>query len=186
MDSEDRMLIQNIRQGDSAVLKHFFESFYPSVCVFARKYLKDMDLAEDVAQETFIEFWKKRELFEDMKAAKGFIYTVCRNKCLNHIRISHIREDILQREMASEVYFYELVLEEESYRKIYQSIESLASQSKKIILLSMNGLKNPEIAEELNISVNTVKTLKKNAYKELRSKLNNQVFFLFLLNQVLQ
>ncbi len=186
MDWEDRAVIQNIRQGDSAALKQFFDGFYPSVCVFARKYLRDTDLAEDVAQETFIEFWKKRELFEDLKTAKGFIYTVCRNKCLNHIRISNIREDILQRELVSEDYFYELILEEESYRIVYQSIESLASQSRKIILLSLNGYKNPEIAEELDISVNTVKTLKKNAYKELRHKLRDQAFVLFLLNQMLQ
>ena len=184
--NSDSLLIQNIRKGDHNALKHFFESFYPSVCVFARKYLKDVDIAEDVAQEAFIEFWNRREDFYDLKAMKGYIYTVTRNKCLNEIKLGHIREEILRYQVPSEDCFYELVQEEETYRIIYQAINRLPHQSRKIILLSLKGYKNGEIAEELQVSVNTIKTLKKNAYKELRHKLRNHVFILFLLNYMLQ
>lgn len=70
--------LYNLNHKDGIIVfKQFFESFYPSVCVFARKYLKDGDLTEDIAQEAFIEFWKKKEQFTDIKAIKGFIYTVC-------------------------------------------------------------------------------------------------------------
>ncbi len=186
MDSDStQFLIQSIRLGDSKALKEFFESFYPSVCIFARKFVKDMDIAEDIAQESFIEFWSRREQFTDIKALKGFIYTVTRNKCLNQIKLSSIREDILRKQLFSEDFFYEMVQEEETYRILHQAIGGLADQSRKIILLSLKGYKVSEIAEELNISVNTVKTLKKNAYKELRVKLRDQAFILFLLNQVL-
>jgi RNA polymerase sigma-70 factor (ECF subfamily) len=186
MDSNsNQLLIRNIQLGDSKALKHFFESFYPSVCIFARKYIKDMDVAEDIAQESFMEFWRRREQFYDLKALKGFIYTVARNKCLNQIKLSSIREDILRNQLFSDDFFYEMVQEEETYRILHQAINGLANQSKRIILLSLKGYKNSEIAEELDISVNTVKTLKKNAYKELRSKLQDHVFLLFLLNQML-
>ena len=182
----DQILIKDIQQGNRVAFKQFFEGFYPSACVFAKKYLNDMAMAEDVAQDAFIEFWKKKERFSDYRAVKGFIYTVTRNNCLNQIRIRNLREEILRKELTSDDYFYELVQEEETYRIIYQAINNLANQSRKIILLSMKGYKNPEIAEELYISVNTVKTLKKNAYKELRNKLKDHVFVLFLLNQFLQ
>jgi RNA polymerase sigma-70 factor (ECF subfamily) len=78
-----------------------------------------------------------------------------------------------------------LVQEEETYRIIYQAIYGLPHQSRKIILLSLKGYKNPEIAGELQVSLNTVKTLKKNAYRELRDKLKDHVFVFFLLNQFL-
>ena len=186
MDSDSNQhLIRSIRTGDNKALKQFFESFYPSVCIFARKYVKDMDIAQDIAQESFIEFWKRREQFIDIKALKGFIYTVTYNKCLNQIKLSSIREDILRNQLLSDDFFYEMVQEEETYRILYQAINGLASQSRRIILLSLKGYKVVEIADELNISVNTVKTLKKNAYKELRSKLKDHVFILFLLNQLL-
>ncbi len=182
---QDETLIKHIRQGDRDAFRTFFEGFYPSACIFAGKYTHDPDVAEDTAQEAFIEFWKRREQFDHLRAAKGFIYTVIRNSCLNQIRIRNLREEILRKEITPDDYFYELVQEEETYRIIYQAIYELPHQSRKIILLSLKEYKNPEIAEELQVSLNTVKTLKKNAYRELRDKLKDHVFVFFLLNQFL-
>lgn len=170
---------------DIKAFRHFFEGFYPSVCVFAQKYLKDAELAEDISQEAFFEFWVRKDKFTDIKAMKGFIYTVTRNKCLNNIKSRTIRENILKDEISSDDYFYEMVLEEETYSILYKSVNNLAPQSQKIVWLSMEGKKNQEIADQLKISVNTVKTLKKNAYKELRLQLKDHVFVLFLISYFL-
>lgn len=183
--SPDRLIVDRINNDDIKAFKQFFESFYPSVCVFAKKYLNDLNLAEDIAQESFIEFWKQKENFSDLKAMKGFIYTVTRNKCLNHIKIKGIREDILKKEFSTKETFYELILEEETYRIVHQAVGKLAPQSSRIVLLSLEGNKNQEIAEKLNISVNTVKTLKKNAYRDLRILLKDNVFVLFVLSSFL-
>ncbi len=171
---------------DVKAFKLFFEGFYPSVCVFARKYVRETDLSEDFVQEAFIEFWKCKEKFTDIKAAKGFIYTVTRNKCLNELKLRVIRENILKQEVLSDDYFYELILEEETYSIVHKSVNKLASQSRKIVWLSMEGNKNQEIADRLAISINTVKTLKKNAYKELRKHLKDHVFFYFLIHPLLK
>jgi len=183
--SLDSLIVDRINNDDIKAFKQFFESFYPSVCVFAKKYLNDLNLAEDIAQESFIEFWKHEGDFPDLKAMKGFIYTVTRNKCLNYIKLKGIREDILKKEFSTKENFYELILEEETYRIVHQAVSKLAPQSSKIVLLSLEGNKNQEIAQNLNISVNTVKTLKKNAYKELRILLKDNVFAFLLLSTFL-
>jgi len=177
----DNSLVEFINQDDIKAFKRFFEGFYPSVCVFARKYLKDSDLAEDLAQEAFIEFWKQKDKFTEVKAMKGFIYTVTRNKCLNDIKLRGIRENILRNKISSDDYFYELILEEETYRILHQAVNNLSPQGSKIVWLSLEGNKNQEIADQLGISINTVKTLKKNAYKELRIQLKDHSFVLFVL-----
>jgi RNA polymerase sigma-70 factor (ECF subfamily) len=181
-----QILIKNIQEGDADSFKKFFEGFYPSVCIFAKKYLSDPATAEDVAQEAFIEFWRKRSRFTTLNTAKGFIYTVTRNKSINLIKANNLHKEILQQKLASDELFYEFIQEEETYRIIHQAIQKLASQSREIILLTLKGLKNQEIAEQLGVSVNTVKTLKRNAYKELRQQLQDHVFILFLLSQVLK
>lgn len=178
-------LVESINQDDINAFKQFFENFYPSVCVFAQKYLKDAELAEDLAQEAFIEFWMRKDKFTDLKAMKGFIYTVTRNKCLNDIKLRGIRENILRNKISSDDFFYELILEEETYSIIHHAIDKLAPQSRRIVWLSLEKNKNQEIADRLNISVNTVKTLKKNAYKELRNQLKDHVFVLLLLSHFL-
>lgn len=181
----DNFHVTLIQKNDIKAFKQFFESFYPSVCVFARKYLKDSALAEDFAQEAFIEFWKRKENFTDPKAIKGFIYTVTKNKCLNDIKLRKIRENLLQNDILSDEYFYELILEEETYSIVHQAVNRLAPQSRKIVWLSLEGNKNQEIADQLNVSLNTVKTLKKNAYKELRFQLKDHILVLVLIGSFL-
>jgi RNA polymerase sigma-70 factor (ECF subfamily) len=181
----DNFYVSLIQKDDIKAFKEFFESFYPSVCIFARKYLKDAVPAEDFVQEAFIEFWKRRENFTDLKAIKGFIYTVTKNKCLNDIKLRNIRENILQSDILADEYFYELILEEETYSMVHQAVNHLAPQSRKIVWLSLEGNKNQEIAELLNVSLNTVKTLKKNAYKELRNQLKDHMLVLALIGHLL-
>lgn len=184
MESEQELVIRIIND-DLKAFKLFFEGFYPSVCIFAQKYLKDTHHSEDFAQEAFIEFWKQKKNFTDIKAIKGYIYTVTRNKCLNHIKSTVIRENIHKNELVGIDNFYELVLEEETYHYVYKSVNTLAPQSRKIVWLSLEGNKNQKIADLLNISVNTVKTLKKNAYKELRIQLKDKLGVLVILSHFL-
>ena len=160
---------------DIPAFRRFFECFFPSVCIFANKYLKDPEVARDFAQEAFVEFWKIRGKFKDIKAIKGFIYTVVRNKCLNYIKTRNIRENILQKEIYSKENFFELILEEETFGFVHQAIGYLAPQSRRIVTLSMEGNTNQEIANILKVSINTVKTLKRNAYKDLRERLKNRL-----------
>jgi len=167
MESEN-LLVTHLNKDDIKAFKHFFESFYPSVCVFACKYLKDFVVAEDLAQEAFIEFWKSKGKFDNIQAIKGFIYTVTRNKCLNYLKSLDIRGDILEKEIPKDDPFYEFVLEEETYSIVHQAVNKLAPQTRNVVCLSLEGKKNHEIAECLDVSINTVKTLKKNAYIELR------------------
>lgn len=64
--------------------------------------------------------------------------------------------------------FMNTLLQEELYEYLYKVIETLPFRTKKIIKLTLNGYSNKEIAEALNISINTVKTLKKSGYKKLK------------------
>ena len=183
--NSDKDILLKLNRGDTKALKTFFTSFYPSICVFTKKYINETDIIEDIAQETFLVYWEGKKQFDNIKALKGFLYSTARNKCLNHLKLKSIRDNIVKNELVKEDTLYELVIEEETYRIIHQAIKKLSPQSRRIIELSMQGYKNPEIANELNVSINTIKTLKRNAYKVLRENLKDQIFILFLLNQIL-
>ena len=70
---------------------------------------------------------------------------------------------------------------QETLRILHQAIDTLPPQTRKIILLGLNGKNNNEIAEALNISVNAVKSLKKSAYTSLRGQLKDPMLFLLFL-----
>ncbi len=76
--------------------------------------------------------------------------------------------------------FEEIVIEENVHHRLYKAIEKLPEQGRKIFELSvLNGWKEKEITEDLNISLNTVKTHKKRALKSLREQLGKYYVFLF-------
>ena len=63
---------------------------------------------------------------------------------------------------------------------LHEAIKTLPRQAEKVIILALNGYKNEEIAQELGVSVNTIKTQKKRAYHALREKLGNQFIAIIL------
>lgn len=154
--------------------ERIYDLHFNALCAFAYKYLNDVLSVEDLVQEAFISLWEKRADFRDRMAIKSFLFTSVRNKCLNqlkHKKVKKKHEEHLVYELESEQFFTRAVIEEETFNRLYIEIENLPESARYIMLLALNGLKNPEIAEKLSVSVNTVKTQKKIAYSKLKSKL---------------
>lgn len=185
MGSEKNVCLLN--KKDVKSFKLFFESFYPSLCIFANKYLNDIDASEDIAQGAFIKFWDGSYKFNHLSQIKSFLYESAYNACLNYLRHEDVKSRFINSsDINSELSLAHNILEEETIALIHKLIKDLPRQSYKIVHLSMLGLKNPEIADQLDVSVNTVKTLKKNAYKVLRERLKGNVYLLFVISQILK
>jgi RNA polymerase sigma-70 factor (ECF subfamily) len=84
--------------------------------------------------------------------------------------------------MESEIFFRDNLVEEETYQIIFNAIRTLSPQAQRVIELSLDGLKNQEIANKLSISINTVKTIKLRAFAALRVELKDNIFILFMLH----
>jgi len=160
--------------------KSLFNDFFPLLVLFVDRYLNDEDKSADVAQESFIRLWKSSNKFDSNDKRKSFLYTTARNICLNEFRHDVVVDEhnTVVKCLDSDIFFRDNIIEEETYSLVYSAIDKLAPQSKKIILLSLRGYGNIEIAEELNISVNTVRTLKQNAYKKLKGILHDYFYLI--------
>ncbi|GAB7089535.1 RNA polymerase sigma-70 factor [Marinifilum fragile] len=150
------------------------------LCLFAQKYVQDSDVAADMVQESFIKLWKGKDDFENQSAVKAFLYTVTRNNCLNYLKHNKIVLDYSLQVMEKDLFYRDHIIEQETYMAIHDAIEVLPSQGKRVVEMSMRGIKNPEIAERLSISVNTVKSVKANAYRLLRLRLQDVVVLLIM------
>ena len=168
---------------DKKEFKLFFQDYFDPVFRFTRRYTEDHAIARDITQETFIQVYEKREDFDSLEKAKSFAYTTAKNRCLDHLKHKRIREQYANQPFTEveEPEFLHEITYQETYRILHAAIRQLPSQSRAIILHSLNGKNNTEIAETMAISVNTVKTLKKGAYKTLRALLGNHYFSLLLL-----
>lgn len=162
--------------------KLLFQEYFPALCNFAYGFIKNRDVCEDVVQDVFIKLWERRVGFNDLTSIKVFLYKATRNDCLSFIKHKKVEEKYLgecaQNDIDDKVIINKII-EEETHRLMYEVICSLPKKCQKIIKLHLDGISNVEIAEILHISINTVKTQKKIAYKIFREKIKN---FILLLN----
>ncbi len=180
----DTHIIQKFRNADQKAFRIIFDTLYAIMLSFARRYLNDTGDAEDMVQEAFIGLWNEKQKFLDEDQLKSFLYLTIRNKCLNRIKHLRIKEEYIQRnieEYNKDTFFKEEVIRAEFLAQLKSVIDNLPNQRRKIILMNMNGYKNKEIAEELNISINTVKLQKKIAYWQLRKDLSSSLPALILI-----
>lgn len=166
---------------DHKVFKGLFDKYYQTLCVFAASFLKNDALAADVVQEVFVKFWELQPEFDHIQKVQSYLYTAVRHTCLNIIRDEKkiILEEDLQR-LESEAFFNDILIERESYRIFYSAVDTLPEQTRRIIYLAIDGLKNAEIAEQLNIAETTVHRLKKIAYKKLKVILKDYFYLFFI------
>lgn len=160
--------------------KIFFEDHFESIFRFARKYTSNDSIARDIAQDTFVRFYEKKKDFEDIEKARSFVYITACNLCLDYLKHQKIEiqySKALCFKENSYSFLHEITYQE-TLRLLRHAIYELAPQSREIILQSLNGKNNNEIAEIMGISVNTVKTLKKGAYKKLKNTLGKDFYFI--------
>lgn len=170
-----------IKGGDIKAFEILFQEFYPSMCIVATKFTADQTAAEDIVQEAFIKLWEKRNAYQDIPSLKTFLYVSVKNLCFNYIRDRKITVDYTSPEVENqEAIFKDLLIEEEAYRIIEDAVNTLPPQSARIVKMYLDGKQNKEISEILDISVNSVKTLKYNALNSLRTILKDYFYVLLL------
>ncbi len=176
------MLVEQIKKGNVSAYKELFSDYYPILCCFAEKFLSNEDLCKDVAQDALLKYWENRVNFNNIYQVKSFLYIVTKNLALNLIKKSTKLVDIkLGIEHFSEFDINNSIIEHETQLLVRKAINTLPKRMKEIIEYSMMGMQNSDIAERLSIAEGTVHTLKKRAYKKLKSILGNNYCYLIFL-----
>ncbi len=172
---------QYFQSGDRQAFKKIFDTFYKALFLFAQKYIKEIDAAEDLVQEVFVKLWEKRETIDDLSTLKSFLYVSVRNQAFNHLRHSKLidqHKEEVKYKILGESFFKNHLIEEETHRLLLQAISELPLQSQRVCTMSMNGVKNAVIAEELKISISTVKYHKNQILSTLRDRLKDHLYLL--------
>lgn len=185
VSSQEKFLKNGINQKESDAWKELYRYFYGTLCNYTTKIVVDETVAEDIVQECFISIWNSSLHFQEMKALSVYLYRSVHNNALKYLRDKNVDNQRLQRwskeqDDVEDVDFYQAV-EEELIRKLHVVIDQLPEQRKNILLLSIDGLTVQEIADQLNISINTVKTQKKRAYVFLKENLKQSLLLIYIL-----
>ena len=170
----DRSIFERIQQGHRDALSALLDRYWASLVGYAAGITGDRDVAQDVAQETFVQIWVKRLDWESTGTPRAYLFRIARNLALNARRDRALRQS--RHEGAAD----ELLglspptpaddLEADSLlREIQAAIAELPERRREAFLLArFPGLTHREIAETMGISLQTVSNQMSAALAQLR------------------
>lgn len=176
-------MVMQINAGND--FDSFFKTFFNPICLFIERIMGENEEVTDLAQDVFLKVFERWKEFDSEENVKAFLYISARNLCFDRLRrkrteSNYILRYIQENELATSTFLKE-VMRQETFRILYNAIDRLPEQTRRVILLGMDGNSNQEVGETLGISINTVKTLKKNGYIILREILSKEHLMLLLI-----
>jgi RNA polymerase sigma-70 factor (family 1) len=155
--------------------EELFKQYYAPLVAYACRYVSNVDIAREIVQDFFVRFYEKRHTLTIGISVKSYLYRSIYNCCINYINQRNIQEKHLKNidlERGDEENLEDEINTVELQYKIFEVIEELPAKCQRIFKMNrLEGLKNEEIAKQLNLSKRTVETQISKALKVLRKKL---------------
>ena len=171
-------LIEACAGGDRAALRRLFEADAGRLIAVARRIVRRHDLAEEVVQDAFIQIWRHAGRYDPERgSARGWVYTIVRNRALNVIRDS-AREHLIGDDELNEIRDRDQTVEDAFDRLAADSrlrfcLEQLEETKRRSLLLGyVAGFSHGEIAGKLGVPLGTAKSWVRRAVNALRECLS--------------
>ncbi|MEY8607687.1 RNA polymerase sigma-70 factor [Parabacteroides segnis] len=181
-------------QEERVRFEDIYLSYFSKMKYFAKEYVISEEDAENIVQDVFVELWENKEMLNMHMNLIAYLFTTIKNKCLNHLRHKLVVQDTaskLQEEYtislrmnldSLEVFDNNLFSDNDIEKIISRALDALPEKCRAIFIMSkIEGKKHNEIAQELNISINTVGSQIGIAYKKLRTELKDYLPILLFL-----
>lgn len=180
---EDSCLLSALQRGDKKAYSALFRRYYPALCAYANR-LVNLEDAEEIVQDVLFWLWENREVQTFDTSFSQYLYKAVYNRCIN-------RQTQQQSQLRAETRYYEYMLEmlqdtdfyqaEELKKQIVEAIRELPLTYREAFVMHRFGNKSyKEIAEQLQVSHQTVNYRIQQALKLLRVRLKDYLPILVL------
>jgi RNA polymerase sigma-70 factor (family 1) len=190
---EDLESIDALKTRDKRRFEVFYKKYYKQLFTVAYRYVGRTETAEEIVHDVFINIWNKAGQLNIQTSLKSYLFRSVINSSLNHIKkektqfekqsayaIVHNQELETLGEDTNEA-------DETLFKGLEEALALLPEKCKQVMYLSRFGkLKQQEIADQLEISIKTVKNHLTYGFKKLREHLEKHrqltIWVLLLLN----
>ncbi len=191
MIEEKKLLIVQIKKGDTNAFDRLFSSYYQPLLRFISSILWDIDAAEDILQDMFLNIWKTRERLDPTKNIESYLFRSAKNAALNYLRHKKVEKKYIKpfslelftvsnNAVEKEETEATFPSSEDQYindflkTEIQKALQSLPERIRRAFYLSRyEELSHTQIAEIMEISPKTVNNHIVQALKQLRKLLQH-------------
>ncbi|HNP21579.1 MAG TPA: RNA polymerase sigma-70 factor [Panacibacter sp.] len=177
--ANDLIHIQSgIAQGDEIKLAELYKLFHKRLQHFSRLIIRNDEIAEEVVDDVFVKLWARRTKIQEIENLTVYLYIAVKNQSLNALSkkaqelitesFSYLDIDIKEAVGSPD----ELMITSEMMSNMQAAVDALPPRCKMIFkLIREDGLRYKEVAQILNISVNTIDVQMAIAVKRICSAL---------------
>ena len=176
--------VQTNKQACST-FEQIFKQHYRTLCFHAMSLVNDLDASKDIVHDAFLSLWNHWNSVDFSRPILPYLLNLTRNRALNYLEHQKIRHTHMQQHLADDPTYTlsDDTAREELIEQIMERINHLPERCSQVMQLCFIECKKyKEIAEELNISVNTVKTHISLGLKTLREEFPASLLLLILSN----
>ncbi|MBL1407210.1 RNA polymerase sigma factor [Sphingobacterium faecale] len=177
-------LLAALKLQDKESLEILFKQLYRPLVMFAAQFLDTVQEAEDVVQEVFVKLWENKTFHQIHSRLYAYLYRSVKNACIDRIRQrGGVRFELITED---EEISNEEPIDEEQWNlyisRIYAEIDKLPARTQEIFrAVILEQKKYKEVASQLGVSVNTIKTTLSRAFSKLRERFKDDDASLYLL-----
>ena len=179
-------LFDQVKNDDQHAFELLFSIYFARLNDFAKNVVKDDNISQDIVLEVFLKVWEKRSKIDSLNL-EAFLFRLVRNSCIDYIKhIKVVNNRMHEIEISTkyeELYRIDFVgnepyilIEQELKNKIEKTVQSLPNRCREVFILSrIDGLKNKEIAEKLNINIKNVERHLNRAMQSFRKNFSEDL-----------
>jgi RNA polymerase sigma factor (sigma-70 family) len=167
-------IIRLCKKQNKAAQKHLYDVYSPVLFGICLRYGSDRDDAEDILQKGFIKILTKIKQYRDEGSFEGWMKRIMVNTAISHYHKHKKHRQNYDITEAPEVFTTtnEYGAEDFTAEELLKVIQSLPEGYRTVFnLYAVEGFKHKEIAEQLDININTSKSQYSRAKKLLQQKL---------------
>lgn len=169
--ANDKIIETELLKGSRKAFEIFYRKNFAELWSFATHYVMSKDIARDIVQDSFVIFLENRKNIDASQSLRGYLYTIVKNKSLNHLRNYKIADTNQCRLVEAILFTATNEYDDELMEKVNHYRSQLSNQQQTIISMKMEGKNYSEIANELGITTSTVNVHIKRAYKFFRDNI---------------
>lgn len=179
MDPEEISALQQrvALLNDQPAYQRLYNSFALPLIRFATSLVKSKEAAEEIVADVFIKIWLHRSRLPEVQNLKVYLFTAVRNQCLNYLKKKRLPQDPLDMADVQLAKFdadpEQLMITAEMMKAIELAVSQLPPRCKLIFqLVREQGFRNKDVAEILDLSVNTIDVQLAIAIKRISQAIN--------------
>lgn len=171
-----KSIIRKLSSGDEKAFRQVYDAYKSKLYFFALKFTRNESDAEEIVQQVFIKLWDHKQMIDPKLSFDAYLFKITRNVAFSFLK-NQAREALHKQQLMAVTTTQDHQTEEvlayyECEEIALQAIESLPEKRQIIFKMSHDeGLSVEEIAEMLEISVNTVKSQLVKASKSIKEHL---------------